>query len=347
MLIFHLLHAVGKRVALGGNIGTGLCELIDIQKTIDCAVIEVSSFQLELSGTFTPHVAVLTNIYPNHLDRHDSFDAYTQAKLSMIYRQKKSDFVVMNAQTCAYVQQSIESQAVLFGDMQFSNNSDINKYCKAVTFDDIHFLYDGQPIGSRTLFDQSLIQENCAAAVGVLCALEISLPVTPLSFTGSEHRMQTVDIINSISFINDSKSTISQSTVQAVKSCVVLPVVLIGGLSKGVDRRRLIGQLSSFVTHVICFGAEREYLYKSCLEHNIPASCMVTLEDAFSKAVSIAQRPGIILFSPAGSSYDLYRDYRERGNHFIKLVEQYKVMQQTMSSTKDGDLTVIENHPMI
>ena len=138
-----------------------------------------------------------------------------------------------------------------------------------------------------------------------------------------DHRLDLVATINGIEFYDDSKSTIGEATLAAVEKLKDRPIILfIGGLSKGVDRSNLIKNLYGKVSQVICFGAEAEKLYSSCQENKIISSAHKTLEDGFQFALKKAQPESRILFSPAGSSYDLFKDYKDRGKKFRELVQK-------------------------
>jgi UDP-N-acetylmuramoylalanine--D-glutamate ligase len=126
-----------------------------------------------------------------------------------------------------------------------------------------------------------------------------------------------------VEFYNDSKSTIPASTIAAVHQLHPKPIVLfLGGVSKGVDRRSLIQQLAGKVRFIICFGTEAQQLATWCHEANIPSSAHSTLDEAFTHCVSLMHQGDVILFSPAGASFDLFANYAERGNTFKILIEE-------------------------
>jgi len=148
------------------------------------------------------------------------------------------------------------------------------------------------------------------------------------------HRLEYIGCYNNINFYNDSKSTTMASTLAAVTQLKNRPLHLfIGGLSKGVNRTPHITQLKNMVHHVYCFGAEANELYKSCLQNNIAASYFSSLDIAVSICVKQVNPGDCVLLSPAGSSYDLYRDYEQRGNHFKTLVMKYMKKYQSQQTT--------------
>ena len=147
-----------------------------------------------------------------------------------------------------------------------------------------------------------------------------------------------------VKFYNDSKSTIPQATLAAIEKLksinilnpiMVTPekcetfyrgdiILFLGGISKGVDRSILVTELKNKVKHILCFGGEAEQLYEFCKQNLIAASYHKNLESAFSKALEVSSANDILLFSPAGASFDLFKDYKDRGNKFKELVNQYK-----------------------
>ncbi|HVX00122.1 MAG TPA: cyanophycin synthetase, partial [Candidatus Babeliaceae bacterium] len=135
------------------------------------------------------------------------------------------------------------------------------------------------------------------------------------------HRLELVAIKNNIAFYNDSKSTVPQALLAAVESLQNHKLILLlGGKSKGVDRRKLIAELPASVNHIVCFGVESETLHSWCKDYHRSSSSQRTLEEAFSAALTFSKPGDTILLSPSGSSHDLFKDYQERGNKFKELV---------------------------
>jgi UDP-N-acetylmuramoylalanine--D-glutamate ligase len=147
---------------------------------------------------------------------------------------------------------------------------------------------------------------------------------TAQHITLPEHRLELVTSYSGISIFNDSKATTPASTLAAVHTLQDKPIILLlGGLSKGIDRRPFIEQLKNKVHSIVCFGKEAEQLKSWCDTSEIPAYCFSTLEEAASKALTLAQNNTYILFSPAGSSFDLFKDYQERGTYFKNFVHAH------------------------
>ncbi len=150
-----------------------------------------------------------------------------------------------------------------------------------------------------------------------------TLETYALSLNVPAHRMEKITV-GSITFYNDSKSTSIASTIAAIEQLQGTNlIVLLGGLCKGVDRTPLIAQLKDKVKKIVCFGKEQSALVEMCLTYNIPASGHNTLDTAFAAAVKDVGPQETILLSPSGSSYDLFKDYEERGNHFKTLISLF------------------------
>lgn len=285
---------------LGGNIGTALFELLDnYENQSDLALLELSSFQLEHAKFFAPDIAIITNLYPNHLDRHKTFEEYSHAKWRITALQKNNQHIIMP--------QELGNDA-LWRSTSAQKHIFFNSYEKSFQFP-LSFGQNWQII-QETLSILQLPLERLHDAVKTL-----TLP---------DHRLEYVGDFAGVSFYNDSKSTLSESTLAAVNQFLPKkPILFLGGESKGVDRSALIEKLQGNITHALCFGKEALQLHALCCNWGIPATAHESLSDAFNYGTMIAKKGDIILFSPSGSSYDLFKNYIERGNYFKQLVNQF------------------------
>jgi UDP-N-acetylmuramoylalanine--D-glutamate ligase len=320
------------RVVTAGNIGVGMLELIKKQDEYDCTVLELSSFQLEYCTQFQPQLAIITNLYPNHLDRHGTLENYLAAKLHILSAQKKDQRALLPLEllTSLPVRELVEQQKDRFSffttqkppvsfeyELFWVENNQIMTQKNGVQ----------KVITSLDLFPQRSYPENWLIVASALHILNQPFDFDRTVNYDSEilhHRLERINTAEGITFYNDSKSTVPEATLAAVHSFGNQPVVLIlGGLSKGVNRAALlIAQLPQNVVHVICFGAEKEQLATACTQAGIRSSGHETLEDAFTAACKFAHATTPILFSPSGSSYDLFKNYQERGNAFKKIIAQ-------------------------
>lgn len=301
-LLTELLNRCDIPAAACGNIGTPLLDLIEDQNKYEYLVLELSSFQLELSHSFAPSLAAITNLFPNHLDRHGDLANYAQAKGQLLVHQQETDWAIIPFEFLEAFIPYTSHQKVLW----LAEDTYLEIISPSLT--DITFAQNWQLIFA--ILEQCGIQPETALAH---CA----------SLTIPEHRFEKVGIYNGITFYNDSKATIAESMLESVHRLKNQPIILfLGGVDKGVDRTQAIAQLPKNVAHVFCFGKEADVIHQLCIQHGLESSSHPTLESAWDLCKTTAQEGDNILFSPAGASYDLFKNYEERGNIFKKLVHE-------------------------
>ncbi len=300
-LLEQILNKLGKRTKAVGNIGTPMLSVIHDQQLYDYFIVEVSSFQLEHIQSFAPTIATILNIAPNHLDRHITMENYLRAKGQLLAHQTDAQYAIL--------------------PMTFTD-----EFWPFVQQQKVHWVgSDAYDYIMEALSDVTC-KENLIIILAILEQLGFE-PEALITFVKElsrpAHRMEFVRTFNGIDFYNDSKATVQESTLQALEQCKDKPtILLLGGLSKGVSRQPLIQQLPKTLKHVICFGAEAEQLHRWCMEEVLASTSHATLEQACAQALSIAEPGDIVLFSPAGTSYDLFKNFEERGNRFKELVHQ-------------------------
>ncbi len=317
-LLAYALTQSGWRTQAAGNIGIAALSMIETQDDLDAIVLEVSSFQLEHTKTFAPDLAIWTNFHPNHLDRHETMQEYFDAKYHLKkYQTAEQNALLPLALRHDMMQRKPRSALTFFSEQSY----DISPlfYLKDNAIWHRSNNHSKQIIGLHEL-DHSVFPINWLtvyAAVSLLKAVPKSIPIAP----PLEHRLERVNKIGTVTFYNDSKSTTPASTLAALASIKTKQVILfLGGLSKGIDRTTLMQSLQGTSTYVVCFGAEAEALHTACTTHGVRAKPFSNLEDAFHHCTTIMKPNDTVLFSPAGSSFDLFRDYQERGNRFKELV---------------------------
>ncbi len=330
-LIAQILKNKNTNAIAAGNIGIGMCDLIAKQHSIDSVVLEVSSFQLEHCKIFSGDLAIWSNFLPNHLDRHDDLNSYFQAKFKIISNQKKDQKNLINFSLineiykykfddrifnffCEKRPENRELKLLLNSDsLFFIENEEIIKYHQN-NFEKI--------INLKNLPKITFI-ENWLIICSALYLLGHELTFINSNLSVPEHRLEKFASFDEIEFFNDSKSTVPDSTIAAVSNFKNRNVILfLGGLSKGIDRSKLIKELKNKVKFIICFGNEAEQLNYFCKKENINSIECKDLNVAIEKCFEIMQSKEVVLFSPAGSSYDLFTNYIERGNVFKDLVLQ-------------------------
>lgn len=296
----HILASCGKRIAVGGNIGVPMLSLIDTAHEYDYIILELSSFQLEDIKSFAPNIALWTNFWPNHLDRHGTLEQYWQAKARITLFQKETDIFIRGPQLTQQ-NQPLNTQAHLIDAPAYHEATHL------VTHPDNYALWH--------LVLHLIVPEKKD------CLNELLGDFAP-----DDHRQQVVKILNGVSWINDSKATIPAATDAALARYAHKKVhLLVGGMSKGVDRQTWIAHLKERAPNIVtlyCFGKEADMLAAAAQAQGCPAFSFHTLEEACVAAHVQAQAPDIVLLSPGGASFDLFKDYQERGNIFCSLVEK-------------------------
>ena len=306
-----MLTGAGVRTMASGNIGLPFATAVRQSNALDVMVLEVSSFQLETTKTFRPHVAVWLNLSQNHLDRYRAMEEYRTAKLRIFTQQTAEDFAVINAR------ESLPALAAR--TITFSAHTDAADF----TLRGGVISYQGQPV-----LDQSTIRlqgihtaENLMAAFGTGLALGVDLDrmaAAVADYTAPAHRCEFVRDFENIHWINDSKATNLDSVEKALLS-QQRPVILIaGGKDKGFEFDSVAPLVRERVRAAVLIGEMKDRIARSWPD----TDCRITdsLEEAVPIARDLAAPGDVVLFSPGTSSYDMFRNYGERGNRFKDLV---------------------------
>lgn len=334
-LITQLFALHGISAIAGGNIGIASFDLLQYQPSVDWIILEVSSFQLEHCRKFAPDIALITNFYPNHLDRHKTAQQYLESKARICAHQSEKQHTIVhtNLYTALSRTDAYQTSSGQFHAYCAQNRTNVDTEAHTIFS---HFFADNahivrqtdttkkQFLATHALPSLSFI-ENWIGALAALDIAGILLDETLISnafFSVPEHRLEKIATLNDIDFYNDSKSTLAASTIAALNQLQGKPItLLLGGTSKGVDRSLFIRDLQTLVHHVVCFGGEKDTLKSLCDLYHIAAYSCQSLEEAFAKSIEITAPGGIILLSPAGASYDLFKNFEERGARFKQLVQ--------------------------
>lgn len=325
-LIAALLQAGGKKVFVGGNIGTPLIDCCGTDTAYDYIVAEVSSFQLEAVSQFRPAISVLLNITDDHLDRHDGFAAYRAAKARIFENQHGSDIAILSADDDAVASLAPSVGAVVF----FFSQSRALEH--GAWYDGL--LHFSRGDGSRSISldaGGACLQgthniENMLAAglVGVLCGLPVDeIREALVSFKGLEHRMEFVDELKGVKFFNDSKGTNVGAVVKSLESLAGPVILIAGGKDKGGSYKPLEGPLKSKGKALVVLGEARHRIADS-LGHSVPTVIVDSLDAAVREAFRLAAPGDSVLFSPACASFDMFSSYAHRGRCFVDSVKQLK-----------------------
>ena len=316
IIAYEFLKAAGISVHLAGNIGYPLCDQIGEIKKDDVLVVEISSHQLVNLDTFKVDVAVLTNLYPVHLDFFGNYENYKKNKLRIFRNQDLSCLAILNKGDKEVYELTHDLKV---RKSYFSSNDDAD-IC--ITSD--YIVYKGEKI-----VDISDIRvkgkhnyENIMAAILVAKEFGISNEIIKEvlgNFAGVEHRIEFVRKLNGREFYNDSKATNVDSTITALKTFSNETILILGGLDRGHSFEPLLPYLKN-TKHIVCYGETKERIKDFAIKHHIDVTVMDNLEEATKAAYNISLDGDIILFSPACASWDQYKNFEERGNEFKRVV---------------------------
>jgi UDP-N-acetylmuramoylalanine--D-glutamate ligase len=322
-LLAHVLKHAGYDVALTGNIGTPFTSVVNGLDSDSLAVVEVSSYQLELTEVFTSRVAAILNLAPDHLARHGSMDAYAAAKARIFSLQDSNGWQVINAD-------QPELRNLLPRDtdrcMTFSLEGP-QRFGSWYENDELRYQTpSSDPVSIMPASEIRIIgRHNIANALAVI-ALTVPFEIEPSklagglsTFPGLPHRLERIGSSNGILYINDSKATNSHAAMNGLICFDVPLVVLMGGKDKGLSFNELLPALKSRARAIIAFGESGPRIKRE-LGSEVTTQLSDDLDEALYRAVLIAQRGDIVILSPACSSFDQYGSFEERGDHFRSLV---------------------------
>ncbi|MBP6869765.1 UDP-N-acetylmuramoyl-L-alanine--D-glutamate ligase [Candidatus Babeliales bacterium] len=327
-----------------GNIGHAMLNLISEKNNhqstdLRFLILELSSFQLQPIQKFAPDLAIMTNFFTNHLDHHLSVQEYFDAKCNIFKFQNNEQqaLIPLNDDCTDIIMQNAphKKSCNLFFATRPSQK-DIEKYQDHTIYYDydnkIHRIKNNL---DEEIFDCDTLPASLTFAINwviIVAASDIlQIPLSIISLATQpialpDHRLQKINISwNGSTFYNDSKSTVWQATLQAVTSIKNdQPIKLfLGGLSKGADRTPLMQALQNHAIEIYAFGKEAEQIGQLCAQFNIKYQIHATLDASFAACMKSLQSPHNILFSPGGSSFDLFADYKARGHYFTQLVENF------------------------
>jgi len=329
-LIEHVLTHCHKRTLAAGNIGKPLCSVADETKQLDYLTLEVSSFQLETIRFFRPAVAVLLNITPDHLDRHHTMADYARAKARLFENQQPFDWAIVQTEALAMLRTlgvKVPSKLITFSAQNRRADIHLDRSLIISRMEDwVGPLIDLEKTHLRGPHNAENVM--AALAVGRVLRLPLEEMVAAVtSFAPGAHRCELVAEINGVKFINDSKATNLDAVAKALQTMPASqpgePNVLLiaGGRDKGLDYHDLGPLLAQRVKHAILLGETREKL-RAAWSLFTPCTLVDSLLEAVNEAVRNAAPGDIVLLSPACSSFDLFRDYRHRGEVFRQAVGQ-------------------------
>jgi UDP-N-acetylmuramoylalanine--D-glutamate ligase len=330
-LIYLILKEQGYNCWLGGNIGTPLLDKIDEINPGDMVVLELSSFQL-MSMKCSPNIAVVTNVTPNHLDVHTSYQEYIDAKKNIMRFQNEEDILVLNHdnETSRNFANEANAQVKFFGrEKKFTSGVHIKN--NFITYNDKTGAENYLPIEKILLPGVHNI-ENVMTAIAAVqhCVDPHSINRVASTFRGVEHRIEPVRKVNEIRFYNDSIASSPNRTIAGLNSFKEKVILIAGGKDKNSDYSPLGKAIMEKVKYMVLVGATSDKIEQSYLQEiekhkgakKIGIKRCSNLEDAVMEAYYFAEPGDAVLFSPASTSFDLYRNFEERGNKFKEIVNR-------------------------
>jgi len=327
-LVGEMARAAGVDVAIGGNIGTPVLDLIE-ESPKQLYVLELSSFQLETTHELTAEASTVLNICPDHMDRYESLDEYTSSKLK-IYRKAKN--IIFSAEDVATRPDAVnvEASAVCFG---FGQKEASDFWVQGEKSESV-FMFKDQPLMAvrdmKMKGRHSALNAMAAMALARAVGIEFSAVVAVLEqFAGLEHRCQWVRAVGDITFFNDSKGTNVGASIAAIEGLGsdlddnAKLILIAGGDGKGADFNPLNRVVAKYVRAVVLIGVDA-WQIKAALSSLKDAVSFVeadSMADAVKRAVGLARPKDVVLLSPACASFDMFKSFEHRGDEFVNAVE--------------------------
>lgn len=337
-LIGDILSSGGKDCVVCGNIGNSLCGEISRIKEDTWVVLEVSSAQLEYIKTFKPRIALILNITDDHMDRYRTFYEYFNEKLKIFSMQDENDILILNydAENLRRLKGLARSRALFYAKEEgHSNGYTMSAYMKDAK---IICAYGGvvkevlsyRDIRLKGIHNLENVLASCL--VGIIAGVaESSIRQTVRDFTGLDHRFETVDTIDGVEYIDDSKGTTVDSTKRALESCVKPVVLIAGGKDKFSDYGKIKEVVEQRVKHLVLIG-EAAAAIKKALGRVVTTHEAKTLTEAVEIAAKLATDGWAVLLSPMCSSFDMFKNYKERGKVFQVAVKKLRAGHQAVKA---------------
>jgi UDP-N-acetylmuramoylalanine--D-glutamate ligase len=322
-LVHHILKTAGRNALLAGNVGTALIGRVDEMNAKTVSVVELSSFQLELTDKFRPDIAVFLNLTPDHLDRHKTIEAYAAAKARIFAKQTELDAAVLNADDTPTVALAPKKPQVFW----FSRKDRVEKG-PCVKGDSVVIVHRGKeelvmkvaeiPLAGGHNIENVLAAATTARLANVDAA---TIGKAVKSFAGVEHRLEFVAEIGGVRYYNDSKATNVDATLKALDAFPGGILVILGGKDKGSDYTVLQKPLREKAVLALLIGAAADKI-----EKQIAGSVAIERAGALGAAVQVASQAAksgdVVLLAPACASFDQFENYEHRGRVFKELVRK-------------------------
>ncbi|MGY0406943.1 MAG: UDP-N-acetylmuramoyl-L-alanine--D-glutamate ligase [Polaribacter sp.] len=320
MLVHHILKKAGFNVGMAGNIGDSFAQQV-AEQSYKNYVLELSSFQLDGIENFNSHIAILTNITPDHLDRYEyDFNKYIASKFRITKNQTATDYLIYDADD-ATINNWLKENKTTAKLVPFSLNKEL-EYGAFLKDNTIYINLNKEtiqmPISTITIKGKHNIKNAMAAstAAELLKVRKNFIMESLADFEGAEHRLENVAKIRGVEYINDSKATNINATFYALECMEKQTVWIVGGVDKGNDYADLLPLVREKVKAIVCLGLDNDKIKN--MFGNVVDIIVETAgaEEAVKVAKKLSEKGDAVLLSPACSSYDLFIDYKDRGNQF-------------------------------
>ncbi len=311
-LIYNIVKASGKKCALIGNIGVPVFESLDDTDGL-VAVIEMSCHQLEFAKA-SPQIAIMTNVYPEHLDHYNGFEGYVNAKLNIVKNQTESDYFIYNSD-------QEELKNLIDFDNVKSNLLPVSRFEENEFFKYLTSLNENLK-GSHTHQD-IFFAVNAARCLGIA---DDAIVNGIRAFEVIAHRLEKVGTWKDITFYNDSIATIPYAVMCGITALEKVDTLIFGGMDRGIDYSGFINDLNqSKINNLIGLPETGEMIINELKKVGCTKNMIIvdTMDEAVEAAYKFTEKGKICLFSPAASSYNRYKNFEEKGNHYKELVKEY------------------------
>ncbi|NQW30466.1 MAG: UDP-N-acetylmuramoyl-L-alanine--D-glutamate ligase [Ignavibacteria bacterium] len=325
-LTTYILQQAGKKAVSAGNIGTTVTSLVGNLDNDVIVVAEVSSYQLDTTVNFAPHVAVILNITPDHLSYHETYEHYVHTKWKIFANQTANDVVILNADDSNVASGALAARSnVAFISVQKEVNGAFIRGDELVIRAMQHKEDFYMPIKKLGLPGVHNMYNSMASTLAAR-AFEVgnaSIRDSLTSFSGVEHRLETVRVLRTVKYVNDSKATNINAAWYALSSFDRPLVWIAGGRGDNNDYSVLDDLVATNVHAIVCIGEDTEPIFNHwCTQKRCVKA--LTMADAVRMASELADPEDVVLFSPACKSFDMYTDFEERGRDFKTLVNELK-----------------------
>lgn len=335
LLTYHLLKSAGFSVALAGNVGESVARKV-AKENHDWYVIEISSFQLDGTTTFQPHIGILLNITPDHLDRYDyQMQNYVNSKFRLIQSMRAEDYFIYYGDD-EVIANELSKRSILPKSLEVSlkNDTKSNVYFddKAMSFSFGEVSFRISQADTTLKGPHNLINTMSAVSAAYLAGASVdSIKEGLKTFKNAPHRLESIATIKNVEFVNDSKATNVDSVIYGLGSYKGPLIWIAGGIDKGNDYKLIEEQVREKVRVLICLGKDNEKLLKAFKGVVKEIYETQNVKELAQLALKVSKAGDVVLLSPACASFDLFKNYEDRGNQFRNAVLELK--QETEKAT--------------